>query len=313
MEGLEPLFWEYFARKPLYTLDGYLVPRDGLAKQAETAAVRWAARRNLVVARHTGQAEDAHLFVTDSADSHLSIYTVSERKRLTIYQSKFGNDVVADLNQNPLVIAMRSTNGILHCLIKNAGIIHHSGKDCMLIGADFMTSMGFAVTQAHIDAQCGALNGFSLVESLPAPRQRTFKSQCRQAGNAMHVNSIGAVLFYMILMTEIGKKHFSMWRRGSGQLPRPLRFHMPAIEAVSPEQRDAPIPGRAEQQRHNVTGQCKRPRSASMKSDVGATASSVPALRRGFARIWEDEDLPEEFKQVMVPSTGSSSSSSTQR
>ena len=86
----------------------------------------------------------------------------------------------------------------LHTLVRNDGLIMSLRRGRWLTATELLTSLGLPISleaQAWAaGAQCQFSRGFG-----PKPSTRTCRTMAGQAGNAMHVNSIGAVHAIIIL------------------------------------------------------------------------------------------------------------------
>ena len=70
-------------------------------------------------------------------------------------------------------------------------------KERWMTPLELLTSMGYPVTKSAQEATYGTLCQFSRGTSPPGTR--TTLSVCNQAGNAVHMNAVGAAIFCVVL------------------------------------------------------------------------------------------------------------------
>jgi hypothetical protein len=108
---------------------------------------------------------------------------------------------VCDLRQTPGSCGDSSRHSVrsLQTLTKSMGILWHLGAGRWLSALEQFLAMGHPILQSHVVAAGGSSMFSIALEGDPSPL-RTRRSLSSQAGNAMHVNSIGAVLASVLIL-----------------------------------------------------------------------------------------------------------------
>ncbi len=134
----------------------------------------------------------------DKPDSFEAALHVSERKRLDIYALSYLGQVV-DLRQDPLFCLHSVWSEHLDCLIKGQSFTWVPHLRRWFTTLKLFTAMGWPITDDHVSASGSVASAFSRSNSSRAPESRTRHTMHQQTGNGMHVNSIGAVIFAILL------------------------------------------------------------------------------------------------------------------
>eukprot|EP00973_Karenia_brevis_P045020 6235602-Karenia_brevis.AAC.1 len=122
----------------------------------------------------------------DPEGSHLAALTINERQRLVGYDMLFKGEA-ADLNQDPLHLPLKSSNGSLPTCTKGMGITFSMKHRTFLSPKQHAVAMGFPITQRQVEVS-GAHCVFS--EAVPAPKKRSRRSMINAIGNSMSVPCI---------------------------------------------------------------------------------------------------------------------------
>jgi len=183
------------------------------AGEAAVVADRaWAASRKSVIARHAQTAEAVRAnaeFASDDALGFFAALTLVERHRAVDFESRFGAHVAFDLSKSDK-LPLKASNDNLPTLLKSVGLLFvtdapydfpslGSGQGRWFIPQELLTSMGFPISRQHQQVT-GVSCQFS--EGHRAPPSRTHRSVSNQAGNAIHINAIGAV--QMVCLLQLG-------------------------------------------------------------------------------------------------------------
>ena len=185
---LQADFASCFFRRARFTLGAYLIATPEEFEEE----LRWARSRPGVKRRHSTGCE-----FEDPIDSPLAALTANERRFWHQYTLKYPGET-GDVTQNPSYRAMKSNNGKLNTLIANVGFVvlpeSVSPTQRWLTAQELLTCQGYPIS---LECQAAAAGGVGQVTTQfsrghPAPAGRTTKSQRKQAGNAMHLNHIGA-------------------------------------------------------------------------------------------------------------------------
>lgn len=195
---LEDCFLSGFVRKCGFQFQEYMI---GDPEQIEHDC-RWAASRKSVVERHS-DAKNNISFSRDRKDGFLAALSLPERKRVCIFTRMFGAHAAFDLSQSEKR-PLRSSKGNLPTVLKNVGLLYvpkaagaadEEGR--WFIPQELFTSMGYPITQHHVELLGGTRCAFS--NGVTAPQQRSHRSMSNQCGNAMNINAIGAVQVICLL------------------------------------------------------------------------------------------------------------------
>jgi len=166
----------------------------------------WALSRKLVSARHQSAAQ-AEEFPDDEPGSWLWALTYNERCRYRWCCENVPNEV-RDVQQNPDEFVVGSKRGRLSTIMKNTGIlmtpsapafVEQFGPPRALHWKELMTAMGFPISAAAQAACCNTSCTFSEGFEGASTCMRSRASLLAGCGNAMHVNCIGAVHFFVVL------------------------------------------------------------------------------------------------------------------
>lgn len=137
------------------------------------------------------------------------LLTPAEIKRAEAYNEMFAtaDPEVWDLGQNPRQRALRSKEGVLHTMIKGAGLTWSKIHGRWLCPIEVWTAMGFP-TAPLLQCKSGVESHVSRGRAPPSTRSRN--SSVNQAGNAMHVNVIGgASLAALLIFNDLGRRESS--------------------------------------------------------------------------------------------------------
>lgn len=137
---------------------------------------------------------------------------------------------VCDLHQRPPARAVHSKGGKMFCIVKNLTLAFDLELGRPWTTSELMTAMGLPIVEHH-----AALTGVAcaFARSSPAPASRTYRSSVAQAGNAMHVASIGSVVMLCILtFPDLGTKSGQTGTKRPGSNPQvqmPIDRSPPAV------------------------------------------------------------------------------------
>ena len=164
-----------------------------VAKPAELSSeLRWAAGRPSSMARNE------EVPGPDDFDAFASCLASGERKFLDGFEAIVRNRCYS-LTQNPLVTATYSAHDHLHTLIKNAGVIWSdfhkrwlTPNEALLVqGFPIFTSLSYGMAMTSFAEADG-----DITDKHNATVSRT--SKIGMAGNAMHLECVGAAMMYVI-------------------------------------------------------------------------------------------------------------------
>ena len=105
--------------------------------------------------------------------------------------------MIVNLGQNPDKRRVHSVGTKLQTITKNGALLWAMRANRWLTPSECWASLGHPVTPELVAACKGAVSPFS--RGIVAPATRTHHSQVSQAGDAMHVASIGGVLLVVLL------------------------------------------------------------------------------------------------------------------
>ena len=149
----------------------------------------WARSRCDVVSRHSS-GDDPY---GDDPHSWEYALTSTERSRLESFLASAPGRSI-DLGQSAQKPVHSPTTGPLHTLRKGMGLTWLPPLRRWMTPLEQYVAMGFPVTQESIIAYRGVDCMFARGFAGSSPR-RSRNSMCMQLGNAMHVNSMGSVVF----------------------------------------------------------------------------------------------------------------------
>ena len=194
--GLAPIsvLLELFERRAEFKVKDYCTAPD--AELAEEAA--WAGARKEVMRRIQDKVEvdgKGRAIPLDDQSTYLSKLTPSERGRLLEYQ-KMHPGAICDLNHEPKARCIHSDpDSDLFTLTRSMGLIWHpqlgpDGTGRWMATTELAMAMGYPVDDDDVLSTDGC-NIFSRLSCKSGVYSRS--SASAQLGNAMHVNSIGAI------------------------------------------------------------------------------------------------------------------------
>ena len=212
MFNFQQLIALIFHRKCRYTYKGYLI-----ANSDELMADKaWAKGRPCACAQEDG-----------SGSEFTDCLTPAERRRLDVYINAWPNEVY-DLNQDPHHRPIKSFKGILPTLLRSMGVLWCHDERRFLALPEILSSMGYPISEAAQEASkasCQFSRGAGSVDRTPPTRSH--KSVCEQVGNAVHVNTIAAALFLVVLLfphfDDPGNTMEQITRRQKQQAPSQLQ------------------------------------------------------------------------------------------
>lgn len=145
--------------------------------------------------------DDKCKYGPDDSNPYAMALIPSERKRLEEYLEKFPKHVY-DLNQNLVKKLISPTDGNLHTIIRNCGLVWNPTLQPprWLVPQEIALAMGLPVDPDSV-ATTGVSCWMSRVPATGAANNahRTHRSSLNQLGNSMHVNAIGAVVMAVML------------------------------------------------------------------------------------------------------------------
>jgi len=132
----------------------------------------------------------------DTPGTYEYALTCPERRWLEETLKKHGRgQVTLDLGKKISKLVMTASDGPLFTIMRGAGRIWNDSANPprWLHPLELLTSQGWPICDEHVEA-CGAACNFSRNGGVhnPARNRSTLSAQC---GNAMHVNSIGGIIF----------------------------------------------------------------------------------------------------------------------
>ncbi len=173
---------------------------DGIDHYLEERA--WASKREHVTERH-------QLDHCPDDGSALWALTLSEMSRWKGYCEFIANNTTGDIGQEPTERPITSgIDGKLPTLMKGQHLHFFSTTTDeasqpgigprWVSNVELLESLGYPIRDASVNVCCGASHAYSLGED--APYGQSHSSSSAQTGNTQHVNSIGAVLFMILLL-----------------------------------------------------------------------------------------------------------------
>jgi hypothetical protein len=196
--GLENIYDFLFAN--FFRNCNFDVRHYRVATQLEVAAERcWAASRSEVLTfRHA----DADPYRDDAVGSMCAALNPSERKRLHNYfQANPSSHVDLAQEQGSRGDHSGSLHGPMMCLTRGIGLVYDMDLQRWYTTTEMAVAMGYPVRGVDDDA-CGHASLFS--RSRPSCPHRTRASAAHALGNAMHVNSIGAIIGSLLCWFPLG-------------------------------------------------------------------------------------------------------------
>ena len=179
-----------------YCADSFTQKSYMLATDAELVKAKaWALTRPHVLLRRQQENDpttDAYQFRNDGPDAFQFCLTVRERKHL---HDSHG-DLIIDLGQSGRPI-FADAHGPLFTLVSGMGLIWNSLWGRFYLPHELCLSQGWPITPEHVRAS-GVMCQWSFGNPTPCPT-RTRSSQCKQVGNAMHTNAIGAIIHGIVI------------------------------------------------------------------------------------------------------------------
>lgn len=203
--GTDDLLEQVFFRNATFSVQDYCIGDPSDTKKE----LEWALQRRSTIKR---QAEERALeaaatpgepaLESPNASIFFKALGGKEQQRLKLYTQTWPG-FFCDLNQNPLVTPIKSKSE-LHTLTKSMGLIWNpvAIPNRWLFISELAAAMGYPVLDSHVEqAGVDCLFSHCRIKDGKVSAKRSRSSSSNQLGNAMHVNSIGAVsmaLFFSV-------------------------------------------------------------------------------------------------------------------
>jgi hypothetical protein len=205
LSDLEAFISATFCRGHSYTHAAYLVASEDEVQ----AELEWAQQRKDVLKRW---ARGKHF--GDTPGSFAAALIENERERMSTYMDM--GRIIFDVGQTPNSMGDASGRAAsdLMCLTRSMGLLFYPSRGRWMVVSELLLAMGFPIHERHeqicktsfMFTRRSATSASSGSSAEPcASHNRRAISQ--MVGNAMHVNSIGCVLFSLLLLEpSIGVK-----------------------------------------------------------------------------------------------------------
>ncbi len=188
---------EIFRRECGYTWHAFFyVPADADTLKSE---LQWAFNRADVRTRWATGSDSLRLH---SPDSPWAFMNPGERIRYAAYLEMGKAEEACDVGADPTMRKLHSKNGKMHTFTAGMGSIVSGPHKRLMLAPELLAAMGFPIEPDHVEACSGARCSFTRGEE--GSSLRTHASAAKEAGNAMHANSVGAVhLLVVVLLARL--------------------------------------------------------------------------------------------------------------